>query len=256
MTGDFVWHELRTTDAAGALAFYSHVVGWHGAGSNVPGHTMLQSDGVPVAGLLALPSEALANGAGSAWVGYVVVTDADAATASALADGATLRAGPMDIPGFGRCATITDPHGAPLALVQTSLTSPASTGQYTPGRVGWCELVTTAQDEALAWYAARFGWMEAGAVDMGPRGTYQLFANGGPAFGGIMPGQGRPHWLFYFTVPDIDAAVARVLIAGGQLTQGPHPVPGGSQILHGLDPQGARFALVQGPPPPASLPPG
>jgi predicted enzyme related to lactoylglutathione lyase len=27
-TGDFVWHELRTTDAKGAQDFYTHVVGW------------------------------------------------------------------------------------------------------------------------------------------------------------------------------------------------------------------------------------
>jgi len=27
-TGDFVWHELRTTDAKGAEAFYTHVIGW------------------------------------------------------------------------------------------------------------------------------------------------------------------------------------------------------------------------------------
>jgi predicted enzyme related to lactoylglutathione lyase len=26
-TGDFVWHELRTTDAKGAAAFYTHVIG-------------------------------------------------------------------------------------------------------------------------------------------------------------------------------------------------------------------------------------
>ncbi len=32
--------------------------------------------------------------------------------------------------------------------------------------------------------------------------------------------------------------------AGGQVVHGPQQVPGGSFILMGVDPQGARFALV------------
>ena len=36
-TGDFVWHELRTTDAKGAQDFYTHVVGWQAKPSGDPG---------------------------------------------------------------------------------------------------------------------------------------------------------------------------------------------------------------------------
>ena len=35
--GDFVWHELRTTDAKGAEDFYTHVVGWQAKPSGDPG---------------------------------------------------------------------------------------------------------------------------------------------------------------------------------------------------------------------------
>jgi len=35
-TGDFVWHELRTTDAKGAEAFYTHVIGWKTKNSGDP----------------------------------------------------------------------------------------------------------------------------------------------------------------------------------------------------------------------------
>ena len=34
--GDFVWHELRTTDAKGAQDFYTHVVGWQAKPSGDP----------------------------------------------------------------------------------------------------------------------------------------------------------------------------------------------------------------------------
>ena len=36
-TGNFVWHELRTTDAKGAEDFYTHVVGWKAKSSGDPG---------------------------------------------------------------------------------------------------------------------------------------------------------------------------------------------------------------------------
>ena len=42
----------------------------------------------------------------------------------------------------------------------------------------------------------------------------------------------------------IDAAIARVNGAGGQIITGPMEVPGGSWIVSGLDPQGAMFALL------------
>jgi predicted enzyme related to lactoylglutathione lyase len=84
-------------------------------------------------------------------------------------------------------------------------------------------------------------------MDMGAMGTYQLFAAGGEAIGGIMtkpPQMPSPAWLFYFIVPDIDSAAARVTAGGGQVLQGPVQVPGGGWIVHCMDPQRAMFALV------------
>jgi predicted enzyme related to lactoylglutathione lyase len=53
-----------------------------------------------------------------------------------------------------------------------------------------------------------------------------------------------PHWLFYITVADIDAATARLTTGGGTVLQGPMEVPGGSWIVQARDPQGADFALT------------
>ena len=35
-TGNFVWHELRTTDAKGAEDFYTHVIGWKAKTPAIP----------------------------------------------------------------------------------------------------------------------------------------------------------------------------------------------------------------------------
>lgn len=53
-----------------------------------------------------------------------------------------------------------------------------------------------------------------------------------------------PHWLYYFNVETIDAALKRVKDNGGELSHGPSEVPGGSWIIQCRDPHGAIFALV------------
>ena len=92
-----------------------------------------------------------------------------------------------------------------------------------------------------------FGWQKAEAMPMGEMGVYQLFSAGGPPIGGMFnkpPFVPVPFWLYYFTVPDIDAAAARVTAGGGQIVMGLLEVPGGAWIVQGRDPQGAMFALV------------
>jgi predicted enzyme related to lactoylglutathione lyase len=51
-------------------------------------------------------------------------------------------------------------------------------------------------------------------------------------------------WGFYVNVDGLDAAVDRIKANGGQVSMGPHQVPGGSWIVQAVDPQGAAFALV------------
>jgi predicted enzyme related to lactoylglutathione lyase len=51
-------------------------------------------------------------------------------------------------------------------------------------------------------------------------------------------------WRFYFVVPDIDEAAAKVASAGGTLLNGPHPIPGGDLMIVASDPQGAVFGAV------------
>jgi len=56
-TGDFVWHELRTTDAKGAQEFYTHVVGWQAKSSGDPGgipYTLVSVGDLGTAGLMEL----------------------------------------------------------------------------------------------------------------------------------------------------------------------------------------------------------
>lgn len=106
--------------------------------------------------------------------------------------------------------------------------------------------MTSDPDAEFAFYSDLFGWEKAQAVDMGPMGTYQVFAHDGAQIGGVM-GLGNspvPAWLPYFGVTGVEAAIARIAAAGGRLAHGPVEVPGGAFIAVAQDPQGAWFAVV------------
>jgi hypothetical protein len=153
----------------------------------------------------------------------------------------------MDIPGVARFAVVADPQGATFMLIKGfSEAPPQWPAPSTPGHPGWRELYASDWEPAFAFYSELFGWTEDQAFDMGPMGTYQLFAIQDVPAGGMMnrpPEMPRPFWLYYFNVDDIDAAAGRVTESGGRILNGPMEVPG-IWIVQCADPQGAMFALV------------
>jgi hypothetical protein len=246
MTGYFAWHELMVPDPAAAAAFYGAVAGWgrRDASTEAQPYTLLTAEDRPAAGLLPLTPEDRAKGTLPGWIGHVLVADLEETLARAASLGATILVPPRAIE-IGRFAVIVDPQGAVLALFAGTLPPPP---MGSPGHVGWNELAATDWPAAFEFYATLFGWQRLEAVDIGPMGTYQTFGpSGGPAIGGMFNRPSaipRPFWAFYIVAGDIDAAGERVRTAGGQVANGPMAVPGGAWILHGLDPQGAFFALL------------
>jgi uncharacterized protein len=247
--GSFTWYELMTTDSNGGEKFYRDVVGWGAerAPSTQMEYILLKAGERPVAGLMAYPPSA-GGGAHPTWLGDIYVDDVDKTAAKVKELGGQIKHGPDDIPNVGRFAVATDPHGATFVLLKWSI--PMGNGGAapgTPGYTGWRELYAGNLDEAFAFYSKLFGWTKSEAMDMGPMGTYQLFAHAGETIGGMMnkPAEApAPCWNYYFNVDSAKAAVERVKRAGGQIVHGPMQVPGGSWIVQGLDPQHASFALV------------
>jgi hypothetical protein len=215
-------------------------------------YTLVSAGPARVAGIMALPDEARAMGAQPGWEGYIAVADVDAAVARIAAAGGQTCHPPSDIPGVGRFAAMTDPHGATFTVFRVTPGDdpppPAAPG--TVGHVGWHELHAGDGAAAFDFYAGQFGWEKHEAMDMGPAGSYQMFGVAGSdnnSMGGMMtkmPETPRPHWVYYINVDAIDAAVERIGAAGGKVVHGPEEVPGGSWIVNALDPQGALFALV------------
>jgi hypothetical protein len=194
-----------------------------------------------------LPEEARKAGAPPHWLAYIGTPSVDDTLRAATGRGASLLAGPMDIPTVGRIAVVRDPQQAVFAIY-TPASEPGPVQAYEPGDVSWHELATS--DPAGAWdfYGSLFGWKKTEAFDMGPGGIYQLYARpGGPDLGGIfkkpaeMPAP--PHWLLYVRVADVDQGAERIKANRGRILNGPMEVPGGDWIVAAAEPQGAAFAL-------------
>ena len=249
--GRFIWYELLTTDQEDAKRFYGEVVGWIYDDMTAADMTysVANADDAGVAGIMLIPPQAKAMGVPPNWSGYVYVDDCDAAAEKVKTLGGSVMRDPQDIPGIGRFAVVADPSGA-VFQVMKPVPPPQARPKIAPGTKGhadWRELYSGDVDQALAFYAEMFGWKKDAVHDMGPMGSYILFANQDGQVGGMMnkPVQvARPGWLYYFQVGDIDSAAARVTSAGGRIVNGPMEVPGGAWIIQGVDPQGAMFALV------------
>lgn len=238
----FSWYELRTTDLSAARSFYAEVVGLQAERSGEA--SVFYSGEHPVGGLVNLPERARAKGAPPHWLGHVAVHDVDASARRFVAFGGQILTTVQAADG-NRVIVLRDPQGAVLALSsQRSVRS--------RGAVAWHELHATDREQAWRTYATLFGWKATEILHPGPEvGPYQMFSWDGAehSVGGMASTARAPHihthWLFYFTVEDVDDALASVRSLGGVVVNGPRQAPGGARVALCDDPQGAAFALHQ-----------
>ena len=116
--GDLGWSELHTTSAAGALDFYSSLVGWERKGEPMPGYHIFGSSTEMLGGITDAHC-----GEGEKkpphWMPYITVDDLDATLAKVEGLGGAVIMPAMPIPNDGgRIAIIKDPQGVATGLAQ------------------------------------------------------------------------------------------------------------------------------------------
>jgi predicted enzyme related to lactoylglutathione lyase len=248
LLGRPVWYELMTTDTSAAEKFYTKVVGWTSApfAESPAPYTIFRRGGdVGVAGLMKRP---VGMNVPPFWAMYVAVPELEDAVAHIKRLGGSELSPVIEVPTVGRLQMLKDPQGASFYIIQPTPTEerPETTPEI--GDASWHELMTTDAPAALKFYSEIFGWQPSEALDMGPMGKYHMFNRPHGMIGGMMnkpPEMANvpPHWMIYFRVPDIDAAVERIKANGGQIVNGPMEVPGGDWVLNAVDLQGAAFSL-------------
>lgn len=122
-----------------------------------------------------------------------------------------------------------------------------------PCRFFWYELMTSDTAAALDFYKAVVGWgtTTPPVPDM-PEGAYTvLTVNGDYGVGGVMKMPedacekgGKPGWVGYILVPDVDNYVERVKAAGGSTFCAPQDIPNIGRFAVVGDPHGAVFMMM------------
>jgi uncharacterized protein len=113
------WNELLSRDVDGAKAFLQAVFGLQPDDQDMGGgmiYTLLNHGDRGVAGLMPMPGQMPAE-VPSFWQTYFAVADTDATVAKAQELGGSVMMEPMDAPGIGRMAALTDPYGATFSVI-------------------------------------------------------------------------------------------------------------------------------------------
>lgn len=119
--GALGWTELVCRDPQIASAFYASVFGWEPTLLQTSGqdYTVFNLDGQAIGGMTRMPDH-LPEGVPSHWRAYFVVADADASALRAQELGGTVAGGPLDVPGAGRIAMISDPNETVFSIITPS----------------------------------------------------------------------------------------------------------------------------------------
>lgn len=241
------WADLMVTDPAAVKPFYEAVFGWtfNEPDEQYGGYSLAMIDGKAAAGL-----GAMGAGTRAAWTMYFASDDA-AAAATAVRDGyGVLFRDPDAVGPLGTMFVATDPTGAIFGVWQAG-TFHGSEVTNAPGGMVWEDLRSSDPDTARAFYASVFGF-DYQPMDMAPD-DYRTFALSGEdrprgGIGGMMGAEDvSSHWLLYFGVADVAAAISAATANGGAAPIPPFDTPYGK--MAGLtDPAGATVYIVEMPP--------
>lgn len=224
--GDVGYVSVWAPDAERAAAFYGHVLGW--TYDAVTGQVTNTRQPIGIFGVA---------GPGNLFCCYAV-TDLDGARQAILAGGG--QPGQTREFDFGTVLDATDPAGTPFAVFLPAPGTPRpDLNGAGPGELSY--LTYEAPDAAAfkAFYSRLFFWtFEPGRVADG------WGVQGSQPMSGMAGGAARAVAVPMWTVADIDAAVARVIGAGGTVLQQPSRQPYGL-MAECTDDQGGRFYLGQ-----------
>lgn len=123
--GALCWNELLTTDPDQAGRFYRGLFGWTTEPMPMGDsrtYTLFKLGDTQPGGMLKITPEM--GPIPSNWMIYLSVADSDGTVEKAKKLGATPLMPPLDVPGVGRFAILSDPQGAVFAIVRMNAPAP------------------------------------------------------------------------------------------------------------------------------------
>ncbi|MDT0612310.1 VOC family protein [Streptomyces lancefieldiae] len=241
------WVSLMVHGPAATHDFYETLFGW----DFQPGPHQLGPyarallDGCEVAGVGQLP---LDRHLPVTWTPYFASADVNRTAETVRLCGGTIGVGPLDADEAGRLAICSDPSGAVFGIWQAAAhLGTAVTG--VPGTPAWNELLTFESAGVTKFYETVFGFESVPDV-FTDADRKTLLLDGRPVadvhgVGDALPRDRGPHWTTYFEVADAEESLDRLVALGGSVLEPVRDTPHG-RVARVADPEGARFALLQG----------
>ncbi len=239
------WVDLLSSDVDKAKIFYGELFGWTSeqAGAEFGGYVSFFSGGHQVAGMMAKGPE---MNAPDGWCTYISTADIDTTVTAVTNAGGKVMSPAMAVGDLGSMAIVVDPVGAVVGLWQ-----PGSHIGFTkynePGSVTWDEHHSKDFAASTDFYVNVFGWQIEKTSDTDEFRYYQGQIDGQTVAGlmdshSFLPAEIPSHWAVYFSVADVDAAIAKALEAGGSVLRPAEDTPFG-RIADISDTTGATFKL-------------
>ncbi|MEZ4661855.1 MAG: VOC family protein [Caldilineaceae bacterium] len=244
--GTPTWLDLATPDLDVAKAFYKQVFGWDyfDTGPDFGHYNMAMAQGRNAAGMGPIwPPDSPQP---SAWTIYLASDDINADVKRVQELGGQVMVEPMVIGDSGSMAICVDPTGAAFGLWEAN-NHIGSGVENEHGGMTWFEVNTRDSAAACAFYEALTNTTANKMDGM----DYHIMQRGDDMLYGVLQMDENwagipPHWIGYFTVDNTDAAVERVVAAGGQVRVPAFDMPYGRMAVLS-DPAGAAFSIVQPP---------
>lgn len=221
------WVDLMTPDTDAAKRFLTAVFGWTNddrfddEGNHI--YTLFRQGDKVAVGMGGQPPEMA--GAPAVWNTYIATDDPAAIAEKVTAAGGSVLMPPMQVMTSGEMAVFSDPTGAVFSVWKAG-DHIGSEIANEPDTWSWSELMTRDVPAAIAFYRQVFGWAFA---EMGL--NYQVIQGGEEGWGGLMamppemPDMVPAHWATYFMTDDIEATMAKIKNADGQIMDGPMEIP-------------------------------
>ncbi|NMM47913.1 VOC family protein [Marinigracilibium pacificum] len=242
--GQFVWHDLATSNPTAAMKFYGEVFGWEfetlGSGDNL--YHVIKNNGKAIGGIFQLAPK---YGDRSEWVGSISVQNLDAALKFNEASGGKTIFDTAEFDGRGSTALIQDPQGAIVALLKSSTGDPASESVMNNSWL-WNELWTTNLEGSLNFYKGLVLY-ETEEVKQG-KAPYFIFSKNGTKLSGAIKNpieEGRTAWMPYIKVADVDQAASKAEAAGAYIVMNPNQGIRNGTVAVLIDPVGAQLTIQE-----------
>ncbi len=239
------WLHLSVPDLERACAFYESVIGWTFAdtGPDISGYRVWCQVGGRFVAALGLMQSAAQH---VAWLVYLASHDAQRTAELIVANRGEIAVSSRDVPRVGRIVVAADITGGAFGVFQATERIGTEVLDE-PGAFVWTDARLRDVPEGRRFYGAVFAYSYR-PIPQVPIGEYAIFGPDDRPWGGMGGLMGAPsgvpsHWLPYFSVANVDAAVARAGLSGGGMRRSPEDTPFG-RIAVLADPFGAPFGLV------------